>query len=27
LVPVVAFAGIALYGWLVPEPKTVANAN
>jgi MFS transporter, FHS family, L-fucose permease len=27
LVPVVAFAGIALYGWLVPEPKKVANAN
>jgi len=24
MVPVVSFAGIALYGWLVPEPKTSA---
>jgi len=27
LVPVVCFAGIALYGWLVPEPKTFEATN
>ena len=26
LVPVVCFAGVALYGWLVPEPKSSAAA-
>ena len=27
LVPVVCFAGIALYGWLVPEPKSIESTN
>jgi MFS transporter, FHS family, L-fucose permease len=27
LVPVIAFAGVGLYGWLVPEPKPAENVN
>jgi FHS family L-fucose permease-like MFS transporter len=27
LVPVLCFAGVGLYGWLVPEPKAAENAG
>jgi len=27
LVPILCFAGVGLYGWLVPEPKHSETAN